>query len=297
MPIVAAVFPGQGAERPGVGLDWLDDPLFSVASRACAVDASHALRRFSTDLARTAVLQPLLLALALTAWTRLVRRGVQFAFVAGHSVGEIGAWAATGGVSFADAITLGAARGRAMEREATQRPGAMLALSADVDVGQVLAHAGATCVVAACNGPKQNVISGDVVAILRAEQRFGGRRLAVAGAWHSPLVDGAKDDLSRALARIASARAEGPRLITGLDGTLLAHGASPDLVAQVTAPVAWDRVMATLERVGVTDVVALAPGRTGRALLRGALGERVRIHVADSDRDLDVIARSVRGET
>lgn len=298
-PVVAAVFPGQGAEEPGIGLEWLDDPLFSVAAQACGVDVRTTLGRFTADLARTSVLQPVLLALALAAWSRLSARGVRADFVAGHSVGELGAWAATGAISAEEAVVLGSARGAAMEREASRRPGAMLALPADVDLACVLEEGRREGILdlAARNGPKQIVVSGDTAAVACVERRFGGRRLSVSGAWHSALVQGAKDDLARALERVAiTGRGAGPRLISGLDGNLLASGARPDLAAQVTAPVAWDRVMSAFAREGVTDVVALAPGRTARGLLRDGLGTTVRIRVADSDRDLDAIARSLAPE-
>ena len=195
--VVAAVFPGQGAEQPGVGLPWLDDPLFARASEVCGIDVRRALTRFTSDVARTSVLQPSLLAMALTAWSRLVARGVRFAFVAGHSVGEIGAWAATGAISAEDAVALGGARGGAMEREAGRRPGAMLALPADVDLERVLEEGRREGVLelAARNGPTQLVVSGDEAAVARAERSFGGRRLSVSGAWHSALVEGATEDV------------------------------------------------------------------------------------------------------
>ncbi len=298
-PVVAAVFAGQGAEEPGVGAAWSDDPCLAAASAACGLDVPRVLAQFGPELARTSILQPVLVALGLAAWARVTAR-VAVDLVAGHSVGELGAWAATGAIEAAEAIGLARARGVAMEREASAHPGGMIALGAGVAIEDVLACGRAVGVLdlAARNGPAQRVYAGELAAVAAVERRFGGRRLRVSGPWHSALVAPAAAELSRALAELAPRTPlRRPRLVTGLDGRVLAEGERPELAQQVGAPVAWDRVLETFVREGVTDVIALAPGRTQRGLLREGLGPKVRLRLADTDADIAMLARAVHEES
>jgi len=292
--VIAAVFPGQGCEEPGVGVEWASHPLFDVVSGLTGVDARRAVERFTRDLARTSVLQPVLVALSLVAWARLRARGVHPAWVAGHSIGEIAAWAASGAIDDREAIVLAATRGLAMEQAASERPGAMIALgpSHDRDRAVSVGRAHGEVSVAATNGPSQTVLSGDLAAVAAIEAAIGGRRVRVSGAWHTPMMASARGPLAAAVARVAPRRAE-RTLVTSIDGRALAPEEVPDLAGQLDAPVAWDRVMGTLRLAGVTDVVWLAPGRVMRALLRDGLGDLVRLHVADSEKDLDRIAQSL----
>jgi [acyl-carrier-protein] S-malonyltransferase len=257
-------------------------------------DAARALDRFSSELERTSLLQPLLVALALVAWEGLLSRGVEPTLLAGHSVGEIAAWSAAGAVSVSDAIAIAAARGLAMERAASARPGGMLAVGAGVllDAALALGRLHGTVALAARNGPSQNVLSGDPSALEAIARVHGGRRLVVSGAWHSPAMQPARDELAPVFERLPR-RPLVRSLVSGLDGRVLSPDEVPALAEQMTAPVAWDAVMRTLADRGVTDVVCLAPGRVMRSLARDALGDTVRLHVANAERDLDRIAEAI----
>ena len=278
-PSVAAVFPGQGSERPGSGTEWLGDPLVGYASECAGVDVRRALERFSADLRRTSVLQPAIVALSLVAWRRARATGVRASLVCGHSVGELAAWAAAGAIDEREAVRVAAIRGRAMERAALVSPGAMIAVPSSVDVTAI-----AGLELAARNGPSQRVYSGSDEAIAAAARVFGGRRLEVSGPWHSGAMAAAEPEVRAALATLEVGSASSA-LVTCLDGRRLPPDERPDLVAQLTQPVAWDAVMATLAAEGVTDVICLAPGRTSRALLRDGLGARTRLHLIESDAD------------
>jgi len=284
---VVAVFPGQGSERPGTGLEWLGDPLVAFASECCGVDVGRSLERFSADLQRTSVLQPALVALSLVAWRRVRARGVGASLVCGHSIGEIAAWSASGAIAERAAVRLAAARGAAMERAALASPGGMVAVGAQTEIAP---ESGLD--LAARNGPEQRVYSGPEEAIAAAVRTFGGRRLDVSGPWHSRAMVAAEPALRDALASLAPESAT-RALVTCLDGRKLGPGERPDLVAQLTLPVAWSEVMTTLAAEGVTDAICLAPGRTSRGLLRGGLGAAVRIHVIESESDCERLRASL----
>jgi [acyl-carrier-protein] S-malonyltransferase len=187
-------------------------------------------------------------------------------------------------------VRLAAARGAAMERAAQASPGGMIAFGDEVDVGPVPGLE-----LAARNGPSQRVYSGPERAIRAAARVSGGRRLDVSGAWHSRAMAAAEPALREALASIAPA-AGTSALATCLDGRKLEPAEVPDLVAQLTRPVAWSEVMATLAAEGVTDAVCLAPGRTSRGLLRDGLGPAVRLHVVESEADCDRLLATLRPE-
>jgi len=271
--------------------EWLEHEVFGWASDVTGVDVSHALRRRTRDLERTSVLQPTLVALSLAVWQELALRGVRPAFVCGHSVGEVAAWAASGCVTERDAIGFAAARGGAMERAALASPGGMLAIAPDV-LERALAVAGVD--VAARNGPSQVVLSGPADVLVAVARTCGGTRVEVSGPWHSRAMGAASHGTAVALANISTTTAMVP-IVTCLDGRVLGPEESPDFVAQLTAPVAWDRVMQTLARERITDIVCAAPGRLNRSLLRDGLGKTMKLHVADTHADIDRIARGFNG--
>jgi [acyl-carrier-protein] S-malonyltransferase len=289
--IVAAVFPGQGCEEPGAGVDWASDPLVLRAGDLAGVDSCRAIQRFTKDLSRTSVLQPVLVALSLACWQSLLARDVRPTIVAGHSVVEVAAWAASGAIDPSAAVELAAARGVALEKSAREHPGGMIAVGRDVDPRD-LPGVGGPLVIAATNGPSQRVLSGSLAAIAAVERLTGGRRLAVSGAWHSPFMAAAAEAVAHAQGELRARPAE-RTLVTSLDGRALESFEPPQLAAQLTAPVEWESVQRTFLGLGVTDVVCLAPGRVMRGLARSQLGDRVRVHLADSLRDLDRIAAAL----
>jgi [acyl-carrier-protein] S-malonyltransferase len=153
------LFAGQGVEPPWVSPELLGDPcvaqLLDVASEAIRASAAavevdrasgHAagragssldlrrlLARGGRELARTEVLQPALVAVCLGIVRRLARAGLEPSIVLGHSLGELAAWAAAGGITDEDAVRLAAIRGALMAREAARRPGGMLRVLCDLD--------------------------------------------------------------------------------------------------------------------------------------------------------------------
>lgn len=279
-----AVFPGQGAQFVGMGRALHDA---FPAARAVFEEVDDALgERLSSvifdgpidQLTLTANTQPALMAMSLAA-----ARALEFAtdrtladlvgYVAGHSLGEYSALAATGAIRIGDAARLLRLRGQAMQAAVRPGDGAMAAiLGADVPTVEAIAAEamlqGGVCELANDNGEGQQVISGSKSTVERAlalAKARGARRsilLQVSAPFHCQLMAPAAERLAGAIAEIeimpptvpliANVTAEpvrDPAVIRGL------------LVQQVTARVRWREIMATMARHGVDTVIELGAGK------------------------------------
>lgn len=231
------------------------------------------------ELARTEVLQPALNVVCLGLWRRFREAGVPVAAVAGHSVGELTALAASGMAESLDMVTLAEARGRLMAGAAKRQPGAMAAVTgvsfaAVQEVVEPFAEKG-TLSVGAVNAPQQTVVSGDaplidaLLASLDPSKGFKATRLRVSGAWHSDHMGSAVEGFQEALDKVTF-RSPGVPMIFNRDGL---EAVDPDAVreriaGQLVRPVRWDRVMARLFALGITEFVEIGPGKVLRGLVR-----------------------------
>lgn len=285
MTATALLFPGQGTPPPWIAPEVVAQPaaaaLIDVASAATGIDLGRALVRGDRALERTEVLQPALVAATLAVEVLLRERGVRAEVLAGHSLGELAAWAAGGGIARRDAIEIAALRGRLMAREAARRPGGMLALR-DTPVAAALAIGRAAgAIVAAADHGAEQVVSGDHAAIGAVAAAFPGVRLPVAGPWHSPAMAGAVDELTLALRRLPR-RTPRAELVVNRDGQPAGGRDLCELIAgQLVRPIRFADLLATLARRGVARVLCLGPGKALRGLCRRALGERVAVEVVD----------------
>ncbi len=209
--------------------------------------------------------------------------------VAGHSVGELAAWAAACGILPQVAIEAAARRGALMAREAALHPGGMLALDGDAEVvraaleyGRRAGALGLACV----NAPDRHVLSGDAHALAAVAAAFPSQRLRVAGAWHSPAMAGALDELRALLDGVAPAPLRA-RFVCNRTGRLVNRAAEiPRLIAeQLVHPVEWAATMRALDALGVTDYVTVGAGRILRGLVRRNL-PRARVHTTEDAADL-----------
>jgi [acyl-carrier-protein] S-malonyltransferase len=288
----AFVFPGQGSQAPGMGRE-----LSACGPRARRrVDAAQQISRLPVQELMTVadaatIADPEIAQLLVFVWStvwleQLTELGVRPSIVAGHSLGEYSALVAAGSLEWETAVRLVAKRGSAMTAAAKLREGTMAAIvGLDPDVlaklcEQANADHGAVNV-ANYNSPRQAVISGAVPAVeavikaARAEGALRAKRLAVGGAYHSPLMVSAEQALAPLL---TSATLTAPRVpfvssITGRRVTdIEAYRAK--LLGQVTGPVRWQDTVRTLLDRGAASFLEVGPGRVlsglGREMARQA---------------------------
>jgi malonyl CoA-acyl carrier protein transacylase len=277
--VLAVLAPGQGAQKPGFLVPWLDvagaEARLRWWSALAGVDLVHLGTVADADEIRdTAKTQPLLVAAALLAGEQLALAEVSV--LAGHSVGEIGAAALAGVLTPEAAITFAAVRGREMAQACALEPTGMCAvLGGDPD--EVLAGIEAAGLYAANrNGAGQIVAAGAIAALdrFRAAPPARARIIAlqVAGAFHTPYMAPAEKALTAMAGGITPA-APGRILLSNADGAGISDGATmlTRLVAQVTAPVRWDLCLRTLADLNVTAVVELPPAGTLAGLVKREL--------------------------
>lgn len=215
-------------------------------------------------------------AASVTLYERLEESGVTADVVAGHSLGEYGAAYAAGSLGIEDAVRLVAERDRLMMACSRKNPGGMTALvgaepgEVEEVVGEELERGGVV-VAANFNTPRQTVISGSKDAVDAAAGRLGGRKfeLEVAGAFHSPLMMDASQEMDGLLAETELSEPRIP-MISGTDGSLLegADEIRDALRSQMLSPVRWTAVVERLARLGVEEVVEAGDGGTLVRMLR-----------------------------
>ncbi len=259
---------------------------FEQAAIAANLPVARWLEQGGRHLEATEVLQPVLTAVSLVMADELSVRGIQPNYVAGHSLGEIAAWAISGCISFADAISLAGLRGRLMSREAQRHPGGLLALvdKPEVDRALALGRAAGWVELGAVNASDEIVLSGDDAALRSIATVCPSRRLSVAGPWHSSAMADAVEEFRETLMNVPqhSARA---KLVLNRDGRVVENekDIASFLAEQLTRPVHWSTSLETLHRAGVCDFVTLGPGAILRALVRKNLGSDVRVWSTDGE--------------
>lgn len=295
--VMVAVFPGQGAQQPGMGRALADAfpearAVFDEVDEALGERLSRlAFEGPADELTLTANAQPALMATSLAA-VRAVEAATARPLsaiagcVAGHSLGEWSALAAAGALGVADAARLLRLRGLAMQAAVPAGEGAMAALlgvdaaAAEAVAAEAVAAAGPglVCELANDNGDGQCVLSGHRAAVERAVEvakARGARRavlLQVSAPFHCALMAPAAERLREALADVALARPAVP-LIANVTAEPVEDPASiRDLLArQVTARVRWREGMGTMRRLGVDSLAEFGAGKVLAGLARRGL--------------------------
>ena len=277
--MLALIAPGQGAQTPGMLAPWIEDPtsktLLTKWSDAIDLDLIH----FGTladaqEIKDTANAQPLIVAAGLLG-ARALAATDKYSFVAGHSVGEITAAALAGVISELDAMKLVRARGIEMAKAAAVTPAGMAAVLGGEREVVLRAIADLGLVAANDNGAGQIVAAGNLDALAQlAPEGARVRALAVAGAFHTSYMQSAVEPL-RALAATIEVKDSTCGVISNKDGAVIRDGRKvlDRIVAQISNPVRWDLCMSSMESIGVTRAIEVAPAGTLAGLLkRGAPG-------------------------
>ncbi|MCB1286689.1 MAG: ACP S-malonyltransferase [Mycobacterium sp.] len=295
--MIALLAPGQGSQAPGMLAEWLALP--GAADRIAAWSAISGLdlARLGTtataeEITDTAVTQPLVVATTLLAHEELARRGLPAeTVVAGHSVGEIAAYAIAGVISADDAVRLAAVRGSEMAKACALEPTGMSAvLGGDED--EVLARLEALELIPANRNAAGQIVAAGAIAALEklaedppAKSRV--RQLATAGAFHTHYMGSALDGYAAAAAGV-SANEPTTTLLSNVDGRPVASAADAmdKLVAQLTRPVRWDLCMRTIGELGTTAIVEFPPAGTLTGIAKREL-RGVATHAVKTPADLD----------
>ena len=288
-----AVFPGQGAQFTGMAetltaLGPRAEALMAQADEVVGFALSETMASGTEEeLQQTRVTQP---AIYVHSVVRALLEGDRLGptTVAGHSLGEFSAPAAVGALDFADGLRLVSRRAEAMQAAGEANPGTMAAiLGLDDDVVAGICAATEGVVVAAnYNCPGQLVISGEVDAVERAMAsctEAGAKRalrLNVGGAFHSPLMEPAREALEEAIAE-TELRTPRAKIYQNVDARPHTDPAiiRGNLIAQLTAPVRWTATVQAMIADGATDFVEVG-GRGG--VLRGLIRKIDRNAVVES---------------
>lgn len=285
----AYVFPGQGAQFVGMGKDLYDNneearALFEKANEILGFSITDLMfNGTEDDLKQTKVTQP---AIFLHSVLLAKSLGDEFRpdMVAGHSLGEFSALVAAGALSFEDGLRLVSKRAHAMQKACEARPSTMAAVIAlpDETVEQICAETEGVVAPANYNCPGQLVISGEVEAIdaacdkLKAAGAKRALKLKVGGAFHSPLMMPAQEELAEAIAEAEFKTPVCP-VYQNVDGKPHTdpEEIKANLIKQLTAPVRWTQDVLAMVADGATEFVELGPGSVLQGLVKKISKEAV----------------------
>ena len=290
----AYVFPGQGAQFVGMGKTLYDthsiaNELFKKANRILDFDITKVMfEGTEEDLRQTKITQPAIF-LHSVILTRVMGEDFQPDMVAGHSLGEFSALVANKVLTFEDGLQLVYKRALAMQKACEAAPSTMAAVIGleDAEVEKICESiVGEIVVPANYNCPKQLVISGSVKGIEIACQKLkeaGAKRampLSVSGAFHSPFMEPARQELEKAISET--------KFVNGICPVYQNVTAQPvsdpeiirrNLIAQLTAPVRWKQSIQNILANGVRDFTEIGPGTVLQGLIQKIDGTATAISI------------------
>lgn len=278
----AYIFPGQGAQFTGMGLDLyekhpLAQELFENANEILDFSITDIMfEGTADDLKETKVTQPAIF-LHSVILSKVLGNSFKPDMVAGHSLGELSALVANGTLNFEDGLKLVSERALAMQRACEMQPSTMaavLGLEDDV-VEKICSEVKGVVVAANYNCPGQLVISGEVDAVhaaCEALKQAGAKRaivLPVGGAFHSPLMEPAREQLAAAIENTVFSKPMCP-VYQNVTATAVtsADEIKKNLMAQLTAPVKWTQSVQNMIKDGATLFTEVGPGKVLQGLVK-----------------------------
>ena len=276
------IFPGQGAQFVGMGLD-----LYEKSAEAKALfEAANGILRFSItdimfsgtdeDLKQTKVTQPAIF-LHSVILSKVLGKNFAPQMVAGHSLGEFSALVANRTLSFEDGLQLVAKRAAAMQKACELQPGTMAAVLGldDAKVEELCATIDGIVTPANYNCPGQLVISGELKAVEAACEKMkeaGAKKaliLSVSGAFHSVLMKPAEEELAAAIEQTAFHKPLCP-VYQNVTTTAVSdeNAIKTNLIKQLTAPVKWTQSVQQMIADGATEFIEVGPGKVLQGLVK-----------------------------
>ena len=285
----AYIFPGQGAQFTGMGKDVYDNSelarsLFNRANEILGFDITKIMFEGSAEeLKQTNVTQPAIFIHSVALFKSL-GESAKPEMVAGHSLGEISALVANEVLSFEDALQLVSKRAQAMQKACESTPSTMAAILGLEDelVEAVCADVDGVVVAANYNCPGQLIISGELSAVEEACERLkerGAKRaliLPVGGAFHSPLMEPAREELATAIENTTFNTPSCP-IYQNVSTTAVSDPAEikKNLLFQLTAPVKWTQSVQNMLADGATEFIEVGPGKVLQGLVKKVSSDAV----------------------
>lgn len=278
----AYIFPGQGAQFTGMGLDLYENSplaqeLFEKANKILGFNITDVMFEGSADeLKQTKVTQPAIF-LHSVILAKVLGDDFKPEMVAGHSLGELSALVANGVLTFEDGLLLVSKRALAMQKACEAQESTMAAVLGldDAVVEEVCASVDGVVVAANYNCPGQLVISGEISAIDKACELLtekGARRalkLPVGGAFHSPLMEPAREELAAAIEATTFSEPMCPVYQNVVAKAVTSPAEiKENLISQLTAPVRWTQSIQSMVADGGTEFVEVGPGKVLQGLMR-----------------------------
>jgi len=278
----AYIFPGQGAQFTGMGLDLYENShlaqeLFEKANKILGFNITDIMFEGSAeDLKETKVTQPAIF-LHSVILAKTLGNSFKPDMVAGHSLGEFSALVANGTLTFEDGLRLVSQRAMAMQKACELKPSTMAAVLGldDTIVEQVCKNTEGIVVAANYNCPGQLVISGEIDAIDRACEAMkeaGAKRalvLPVGGAFHSPLMEPAREELAAAIENTLFSKPNCP-IYQNVTANAVNNESEikKNLISQLTAPVRWTQSVQQMITDGATLFTEVGPGNVLQGLVK-----------------------------
>ena len=278
----AYVFPGQGAQFSGMGLELYNQSviakeLFDSANSILGFEITKTMFNGSAeDLKQTKVTQPAIF-LHSVILAKMLGDNFKPEMVAGHSLGEFSALVSTGVISFEDGLKLVSKRATAMQKACDIQKSTMAAVLGleDSIVEKVCDSIEGVVVAANYNCPGQLVISGEINAINEACEKLkenGARRalvLPVGGAFHSPLMNPAKEELEKAINNTIFHKPSCPiyQNVTA-SAVMDENKIKTNLISQLTSPVRWTHTIQQMIEDGATEFIEVGPGKVLQGLVK-----------------------------